>query len=51
VLHARAVGAITIDTSRTLLAVHQTTKTGNFEGHFFKTFSNMLFKIGDPPAA
>jgi hypothetical protein len=33
VLHARAVGAITIDTSRTLLAVHQTTKTGNFEGH------------------
>lgn len=33
VLHARAVGALTIDTSSTLLAVHQTTTTGNFEGH------------------
>jgi hypothetical protein len=44
VLHARAVGAITIDTSRTLLAVHQTTKTGNKEAYlltitrYFYTF-------------
>ncbi|XP_052106182.1 uncharacterized protein LOC127738821 [Mytilus californianus] len=33
VLRARAMGAKTVDASKTLLLVHQTTKGGNFEGH------------------
>ncbi|XP_071162485.1 uncharacterized protein [Mytilus edulis] len=33
VLRARAIGALTVDVSKTLLLVHQTTKGGNFEGH------------------
>lgn len=36
VLNARKQGHTTVDGSNTILAVHQTTKSGNFEGHSHK---------------
>lgn len=48
VLNARKKGHLTIDVTRTVLAVHQTTKAGDYEGHGNKNKdfnSNLLAKL------